>query len=69
MTAKSRTTNREVASVGGASPRFRDLVVQIWPIDKLIPDPMDLPSIQRQTDAEGLDYFEVPISFTEIGDE
>ena len=22
--------------------------------------PMDLPSIQRQTDAEGLDYFEVP---------
>ena len=31
--------------------------------------PMDLPSIQRQTDAEGLDYFEVPISFTEIGDE
>jgi ParB-like nuclease domain len=37
MTAKSRTTNREVASMGGASPRFRDLVVQIWPIDKLIP--------------------------------
>ena len=31
--------------------------------------PMDLPSIQRQTDAEGLDYFEVPLSFTEIGDE
>ncbi len=31
--------------------------------------PMDLPSIQRQTDAEGLDYFEVPITFTEIGDE
>jgi len=25
--------------------------------------------IQRQTDAEGLDYFEVPITFTEIGDE
>ena len=37
MTAKLRTTNREVASIGGASPRFRDLVVQIWPIDKLIP--------------------------------
>ena len=31
--------------------------------------PMDLPSIMRQTDAEGLDYFEVPITFTEIGDE
>ena len=31
--------------------------------------PMDLPSIQRQTDAEGLDYFEVPLSFTEIGDQ
>ncbi len=31
--------------------------------------PMDLPQIQRQTDAEGLDYFEVPITFTEIGDE
>ena len=31
--------------------------------------PMDLPQIQRQTDAEGLDYFEVPLSFTEAGDE
>ena len=31
--------------------------------------PMDLPLIQRQTDAEGLDYFEVPLSFTEIGDD
>ena len=31
--------------------------------------PMDLPIIQRQTDAEGLDYFEVPITFTEIGDD
>lgn len=30
--------------------------------------PMDLPAIQRQTDAEGLDYFEVPITFTEMGD-
>ncbi len=30
--------------------------------------PMDVPSIQRATDAEGLDYFEVAISFTEIGD-
>jgi hypothetical protein len=30
---------------------------------------MDLPSIQRQTDSEGLDYFEVPLSFTEIGDD
>ncbi len=37
MTAKSRTTNRELASIGAASPRFRDLAVQIWPIDKLIP--------------------------------
>ena len=31
--------------------------------------PMDLPSIQRQTDAEGLDYFEVPMTFTEAGDD
>jgi hypothetical protein len=31
--------------------------------------PMDIPSCQRQTDAEGLDYFEVPLSFTEIGDD
>jgi ParB-like chromosome segregation protein Spo0J len=37
MTAKSRTTNRKVASMGGASPRFRELAVQIWTIDKLIP--------------------------------
>ncbi|GIU74771.1 MAG: hypothetical protein KatS3mg004_1858 [Bryobacteraceae bacterium] len=31
--------------------------------------PMDVPSISRQTDAEGLDYFEVPIGFVEFGDE
>jgi len=31
--------------------------------------PMDLPSIQRATDAEGLDYFEVNMFFTEAGDE
>jgi hypothetical protein len=31
--------------------------------------PMDLPSIQRATDADGLDYFEVPMTFTEIGDQ
>jgi hypothetical protein len=31
--------------------------------------PMDLPTIQRATDAEGLDYFEVSTTFTEIGDE
>jgi hypothetical protein len=31
--------------------------------------PMDAPSIQRATDAEGLDYFEVSMSFTEAGDE
>jgi len=31
--------------------------------------PMDLPSIHRQTDGEWLDYFEVPLSFTEIGDD
>ncbi len=31
--------------------------------------PMDLPQIQRQTDAEGLDYFEVPLSFAEMGDD
>ena len=33
----------------------------------LLPD--GPPVIQRQTDAEGLDYFEVPITFTEIGDD
>lgn len=31
--------------------------------------PMDVPSVQRATDAEGLDYFEVAMSFTEAGDE
>lgn len=31
--------------------------------------PMDVPSIQRATDAEGLDYFEVQMAFTEAGDE
>ena len=31
--------------------------------------PMDVPSIHRATDAEGLDYFEVAMSFTEIGDD
>jgi len=37
MKAASRTTTREVASAGGAPPRFRELAVQIWNIDKLIP--------------------------------
>jgi len=31
--------------------------------------PMDLPLIQRQTDPEGVDYFEIPLSFTEVGDD
>lgn len=31
--------------------------------------PMDVPSISRATDQEGLDYFEVSVSFTEIGDD
>ena len=31
--------------------------------------PMDVPSIQRATDSEGLDYFEVSMTFTEAGDE
>jgi hypothetical protein len=30
--------------------------------------PMDTPSISRETDAEGLDYFEVSVTLTEIGD-
>lgn len=30
--------------------------------------PMELPAIQRQTDAEALDYFEMAIDFPEIGD-
>ncbi|MBM3739853.1 MAG: hypothetical protein FJW39_29165, partial [Acidobacteria bacterium] len=37
MKAKSRTTNPEVANASVASSRFRELAVQIWPIDKLIP--------------------------------
>ena len=40
MKVKSRTTNPEgsnTANTGGASPRFRELSVQIWTIDKLIP--------------------------------
>lgn len=31
--------------------------------------PMDVPSIQRQIGLEGLDYFEVTVSFAEIGDQ
>ena len=30
--------------------------------------PMDLPSIQRASDEQGTDYFEVTMSFTEMGD-
>jgi len=30
--------------------------------------PMDLPSIQRTSDEQGTDYFEVTVSFTEMGD-
>jgi hypothetical protein len=30
--------------------------------------PMDLPSIGRATDEQGTDYFEVTVSFTEMGD-
>jgi hypothetical protein len=29
----------------------------------------DVPSIQRQSDASGIDYFEITLSFTEIGDD
>lgn len=32
-------------------------------------EPMDVPAIARATDQEGMDYFEVQISFTEIGDD
>jgi hypothetical protein len=32
-------------------------------------DPMDTPTMRRQTDAASVDYFEVSITFTEIGDE
>jgi hypothetical protein len=31
--------------------------------------PMELESFLRQTDAAGIDYFEITVSFTEIGDE
>ena len=37
MKAKSRTTNQEVANASGTFSRFRELAVQIWPINKLIP--------------------------------
>jgi hypothetical protein len=30
--------------------------------------PMDLPSIERATDEQGTDYFQVTVSFTEMGD-
>jgi len=32
-------------------------------------NPMDTPSITRGTDVEGVDYFEVSMSFTETGDD
>lgn len=32
-------------------------------------NPMDVPSIRRQSDVNGVDYFEVLISFTEMGDD
>jgi hypothetical protein len=32
-------------------------------------NPMDTPTINRQVDAAGIDYFEVSTSFTEIGDD
>jgi hypothetical protein len=31
--------------------------------------PMNTPSLSRQTDAAGVDYYEVSMSFTEIGDD
>ncbi len=31
--------------------------------------PMDPPSMRRQTDAAGVDYFEIVMTFTEIGDD
>src|SRR6266852_8336501 len=37
MKSMSRTTARAVASTSDASSRFRELAVQIWTIDKLIP--------------------------------
>ncbi|HXG49290.1 MAG TPA: hypothetical protein VNO52_16825 [Methylomirabilota bacterium] len=32
-------------------------------------DPMDTPEVLPQVDSEAIDYFEVPLSFTEFGDE
>ncbi len=67
------------AAVGTAYYRLFRLITKGVPAGSEVPMlnatvhpscyPMDLPLIQRQTDAEGLDYFEVPITFTEIGDE
>lgn len=31
--------------------------------------PMDTPTMRRQTDSAGVDYFEIAMSFTEIGDD
>jgi hypothetical protein len=32
-------------------------------------DPMDTPTMRRQTDMNGVDYFEIAMTFTEIGDD
>jgi hypothetical protein len=70
---------KEEATAGTAYSRLFRLVTKGVPTAQAVPllyvtvhtscYPMDLPTIQRQTDAEGLDYFEVPLSFTEIGDD
>ena len=47
-----------------------DLVVEMdGDVERIYAYHDSYPKIQRQTDAEGLDYFEVPLSFTEIGDD
>ena len=40
---------------------------QLQVLDNL--NPMDLPSLERRNDPEGIDYFEMILTFTEIGDD
>ena len=67
-----RTRQRPTTICSGSSPKAHRVGSDVPLLNVTVHSscyPMDLPQIQRQTDAEGLDYFEVPITFTEIGDE
>jgi hypothetical protein len=71
---------RETLEGDGPTAYYRlfDLIVNGVPVGSTLKmlyttvhprcQPMDTPSISRQSDAEGLDYFEVSTGFLEIGD-